>query len=124
MPRGRPRKNPLPVEAEISEPVKTEPVKEVKEVKEGKLPKGYEFLTQAQYDKLPECSRCHKKIVSGEKNINLTYLTGMAPWHRMVGLNRVCLCNECGRELNELIDNWLINDGKGVAAKWVIKPEK
>lgn len=121
MPRGRPRKNPLPVETEINKPVKTE---SVKEVKGDKLPKGYEFLTQAQYDNLSECSRCHKKIISGEKTINLTYLTGMAPWHRMVSLDRVYLCNECGRELNELIDNWLINDGKGVAAKWVIKPEK
>lgn len=115
MPRGRPRKNPLPVEAEINKPVRTEPIKEVKE---GKLPKGYEFLTQAQYDKLPECSRCHKKIVSGEKNINLTYLTGMAPWHRRVSLDRVCLCSDCSKELNEMIDSWLINDGKGVKAKY------
>lgn len=110
MPRGRPRKNPLPVEAEINEPVK--------EVKEGKLPKGYKFLTQAQYDKLFECDRCHKKIISGEKNINLTYLTGMAPWHRRVSLDRVCLCSDCSKELNEMIDSWLINDGKGVKAKY------
>ena len=119
MPRGRPRKNPLPMETEVNEPAKESPKE-----KEGKLPKGYEFLTQAQYDKLPECNRCHKKIVSGEKNINLTYLTGMAPWHRKVSLDRVCLCNECSKELNELIDNWLINNGNGVAAKWIIKPEK
>ena len=115
MPRGRPRKNPPPVEDKVTEPVK--------EVKEGKLPKGYELLTQAQYDKLPECNRCHKKIVSGEKNINLTYLTGMAPWHRTVSLDRVCLCNDCAKELNAMIDKWLINDGKGVAAKWVVNPE-
>ncbi len=116
MPRGRPRKNPLP-ETESITSVK-EVIKETKAIKENTVPKGYEFLTQAQYDKLPECNRCHKKIVSGERNINLTYLTGMAPWHRNVSLDRVCLCHECGKELNDLIDNWLINDGKGVKEKF------
>lgn len=115
MPRGRPRKNPLPVEAKTNESAKVEPVKEAKE---DRLPKGYEFLTQAQYDKLPECNRCHKKIVSGERNINLTYLTGMASWHRNVSLDRVCLCSDCGKELNKMIDDWLINNGKGVKAKY------
>lgn len=118
MPRGRPRKNPLP-ETEIIAPVK----ETKKETKETKLPKGYEFLTQAQYDKLPECNHCHKKIVSGERNINLTYLTGMAPWHRNVGLDRVCLCGNCAKELNEVIDSWLINDGKGVPVKCGVQPE-
>lgn len=113
MPRGRPRKNPLPETESIVSTKET-----IKETKETKLPKGYEFLTQSQYDKLPECNRCHKKIVSGERNINLTYLTGMAPWHRNVSLERVCLCHECGKELNDLIDNWLINDGKGVKEKF------
>ena len=117
MPRGRPRKNPLPVEDKVTEPVKETP-KEKEKGKEDKLPKGYEFLTQAQYDKLSECNRCHKKIISGEKNINLTYLTGMAPWHRMVSLDRVCLCGECSKELNELIDNWLVDNGKGVKVKY------
>ena len=117
MPRGRPRKNPPPVEVKVTEPVK-EASEEKENGKENKLPKGYEFLTQAQYDKLPQCNRCHKKIISGEKNINLTYLTGMAPWHRNVSLDRVCLCNDCSRELNEMIDNWLINDGKGVKEKY------
>lgn len=124
MPRGRPRKNPLPeTESTVTVPVKEnakEEVKEnIKESKETKLPKGYEFLTQAQYDKLPECNRCHKKILSGEKNINLTYLTGMAPWHREVGLDRVTLCSDCGKELSAMIDKWLINDGKGVKTKYV-----
>lgn len=120
MPRGRPRKNPLPA-TETKEPIKevkeTE-VKETKDIKEGKLPKGYEFLTQAQYDKLPECNRCHKKIISGERNINLTYLTGMAPWHRTVSLDKICLCSDCAKELNKIIDDWLINDGKGVKEKY------
>ena len=116
MPRGRPRKNPLPVKTEI-----VKETKETKETKEGKLPKGYEFLTQAQYDKLNECDRCHKKIISGEKNINLTYLTNMAPWHRTVSLDRVCLCGDCGKELNTIIDTWLINNGKGIAAKWQLQ---
>lgn len=118
MPRGRPRKNPLP-ETESATPVVAPAKENAKEGKETKLPKGYEFLTQVQYDKLPECNRCHKKIISGEKNINLTYLTGMAPWHREVGLDRVCLCSDCGRELNAIIDKWLINDGKGVKTKYV-----
>ena len=66
-----------------------------------KLPEGYEFLTQAKYDALSVCDRCHKKIISGERNINLTYLTGMDPWHRMVSLEKVCLCGDCAKELCE-----------------------
>lgn len=115
MPRGRPRKNPPPVETEVVKLVKED---SIEKEKENKLPKGYEFLTQVQYDKLPECNRCHKKIVSGEKNINLTYLTGMASWHRMVSLDKVCLCSDCGKELNKMIDDWLINEGKGIKAKY------
>ena len=112
MPRGRPRKNPIP-STETSEPVN----KSVKEMKESKLPEEYEFLTQAKYDALSVCDRCHKKIISGERDINLTYLTGMAPWHRMVSLEKVCLCGDCAKELNMLIDNWLIDGGKGVKEK-------
>jgi hypothetical protein len=103
MPRGRPRKNPLPIEEEKIEPVKLE--------KEASKEKKKE-------DKFPECNRCHKKIISGEKNINLTYLTGMAPWHRNVSLDRVCLCSDCGKELNKMIDDWLIDEGKGVKEKY------
>ena len=113
MPRGRPRKNPIP-STETSEPVN----KSVKETKESKLPEEYGFLTQAKYDALSVCDRCHKKIISGERDINLTYLTGMAPWHRMVSLEKVCLCGDCAKELNMLIDNWLIDGGKGVKEKY------
>lgn len=117
MPRGRPRKNPIP-STETSESV-NEPVnKSAKETKESKLLEGYEFLTQVKYDALSVCDRCHKKIISGERDINLTYLTGMAPWHRMVSLDKVCLCGDCAKELNGMIDKWLINDGKGVKEKY------
>ena len=117
MPRGRPRKNPIP-STEISESVNKSANKSVNDTKESKLPEGYEFLTQAKYDALSVCDRCHKKIISGERNINLTYLTGMAPWHRMVSLEKVCLCGDCAKELNMLVDNWLINEGKGVKKKY------
>lgn len=113
MPRGRPRKNPIP-STETSGPVN----KSVNDIKESKLPKGYEFLTQPEYDALSICDRCHKKIISGERNINLTYLTGMTPWHRTVSLEKVCLCGDCAKELNMLIDNWLIDRGKGVKEKY------
>ena len=116
MPRGRPRKNPAPA-TDVKESVR-EDVKEKEKEKVNKLPKGYEFLTQAQYDKLLECDRCHKKIISGEKNVNLTYLTGMAPWHRKSSIDRVCLCGDCGKVLNEMIDNWLIDEGRGVREKY------
>lgn len=110
MPRGRPRKNPLPVETEVKSPVKA-PAKETQQEAPDKSKKEKE-------DKFPKCDRCHKKIVSSERRINLTYLTGMATWHREVSLDKVSLCFDCCKELNKIIDDWLIDKGKGVKQKF------
>ena len=116
MPRGRPRKNPLPTNN-----VDNINLKETNNVSDDNtaaiVPEEFSFLSPAQYNKLLSCDRCHVKILSGEKIVNLTYLTGVAPWHRKSSIDRVCLCNSCAKELNSIIDNWLLNENKGVKPK-------
>lgn len=130
MPRGRPRKNPLPeVEEENSQSTINKnppPSTEIKNplpdttsaavsAPSASIPS---FLSPSEYDKLPFCDRCHEKIISGEKNINLTILTAMASWHRDVNKDRICLCTNCAKELNKVIDEFLLNNGKGMESKW------
>ena len=121
MPRGRPRKNPLPeLGGENSQPIinKNSPPTTTETNPSSTTSSIPSFLSPSEYDKLPICDRCHNKIISGEKNINLTYLTSMASWHRDVEKDRITLCSDCAKELNGLIDKWLINDGKGIKSKW------
>ena len=95
MPRGRPKKNPLPT-AEQSGP--TAP--------EEKLPSP---KSKKQY---PLCSRCSKEITSTNPfRINLSYLTSVASYHRQVSDDTPILCFECARGLSDTIDKYLIGGG-------------
>ena len=119
MPRGRPRKNPAPVENKNISPATNDSSPSNKDSSDNNtiVPNEFNFLSPAQYNKLLSCDRCHVKILSGEKIVNLTYLTGVAPWHRQSSIDRVCLCSSCAKELNSIIDKWLLNDNKGVKPK-------
>lgn len=62
------------------------------------------------------CDRCGKVASDSLNTINLTYLTGRASWHREVKNDKPKLCHECCKNLNELIDNFLISGG--CKTKW------
>ena len=78
----------------------------------------FKNLSQTEYEKLLVCDRCHKKMNGNGRKINLTYLTNMATWHRKIDADQIVLCDSCCKELNEKIDNWLINNGKGIKEKF------
>lgn len=114
MPRGRPRKNPIATEPEIKTTAKENIA----------ASEGEKNISPIVNKFSPLCDRCHNPIPTGERNINLSILTSMASWHRDVSIDRVRLCPACAKELNSLIDKWLINDGKGISPKWLIQEKQ
>lgn len=68
--------------------------------------------------KFPVCDRCHKEIINTTPyNIKLVYLLGVADYHRKIKNDNVKLCNDCAKKLSNLIDDFLVDEGKGVETK-------
>lgn len=69
------------------------------------------------------CERCHENILTSPITINLTQLTGMAPYHLCCKNEKVKLCIPCAKKLISLIDSFLYNNGNGVEIKpWDLPP--
>lgn len=127
MPRGRPRKNPLPVTDTVttnpsgnvvkevsSETTKTEDVNE-REVEVGTVNKG-----RPKKDDTPRCVCCKEPVYSGRR-LNLSLLTTLASYHFAVEEMQPYICSRCASDLGEIINKWLINHGAEV--KPYYKPE-
>jgi hypothetical protein len=127
MPRGRPRKNPLPIIDTVttnssenvvkevsSETTKTEDVNkmgvEVETVNKGRPKK----------DDTPRCVCCKEPIYSGRR-LNLSLLTTLASYHFAVEEMQPYICSRCASDLGEVINKWLIKHGAEV--KPYYKPE-
>ena len=52
-----------------------------------------------------QCERCGKNIYDSAVSLNLTYLSGVAWWHRTCP-DRLKICRDCAHELSDIIDNW------------------
>lgn len=103
MPRGRPKKNPLPIPEQSFPPT---PEEKLPPTPEEKLP------TPKSKKQYPLCSRCSKEITSTNPfRINLSYLTSVASYHRQVSDDTPILCFECARGLSDAIDKYLISGG-------------
>lgn len=126
MPRGRPRKNPLPIIDTVttnssenvvkevsSETTKTEDVSEV-ELEGNVSSKG------KKKDDTPRCVCCKEPVYSGRR-LNLSLLTTLASYHFAVDEMQPYICSRCASDLGEVINKWLINHGAEV--KPYYKPE-
>lgn len=126
MPRGRPRKNPLPiidtvttnssenvVKEASSETTKTDDVSEV-ELEGNVSSKG------KKKDDTPRCVCCKEPVYSGRR-LNLSLLTTLASYHFAVEEMQPYICSRCASNLGEVINKWLINHGAKV--KPYYKPE-
>lgn len=69
------------------------------------------------------CNKCGTPIYMSPVAINLSHLTSQAIWRRRCKLERIVLCNSCGAELNNLIDNWILKDHPEYV-KWDISEEE
>lgn len=127
MPRGRPRKNPLPIINTVttnssedvvkevsSETTKTEDVNEM-EVEVGTVNKG-----RPKKDDTPRCVCCKEPVYSGRR-LNLSLLTTLASYHFAVEEMQPYICSRCASDLGEVINKWLIKHGAEV--KPYYKPE-
>lgn len=127
MPRGRPRKNPLPITDTVttnsrgdvvkevsSETTKTEDVNKM-EVEVETVNKG-----RPKKDDTPRCVCCKEPVYSGRR-LNLSLLTTLASYHFAVGEMQPYICSRCASDLGEVINKWLIKHGAEV--KPYYKPE-
>lgn len=127
MPRGRPRKNPLPITDTVttnssgnvvkevsSETTKTEDVNKM-EVEVETVNKG-----RPKKDDTPRCVCCKEPVYSGRR-LNLSLLTTLASYHFAVEEMQPYICSRCASDLGEVINKWLIKHGAEI--KPYYKPE-
>lgn len=127
MPRGRPRKNPLPIIDTITTNSSGNVVKEVSSETtktEDSNEMGLEVETvnkgRPKKDDIPRCVCCKEPVYSGRR-LNLSLLTTLASYHFAVEEMQPYICSRCASDLGEIINKWLINHGAEV--KPYYKPE-
>lgn len=93
---------------ENKEEVVSKSTKQTKQTKDTKETKASKPKSQKDY---PTCDLCGAECICDRIKLNLTYLTGKATWHREVKQDLFYLCHDCGREMNKMIDDWLLEHG-------------
>lgn len=87
---------------------------ETTEVK--KVPKADSKSISAKY----ECELCGKPIYDSPRIIRCTELTGFALYHRSIQ-DQYKVCNECGKEFNDVVEKWLIKKGAKLRVGYIDK---
>ena len=96
-----------------TETTKTTEITEVK-----KVPKTDPKPITAKY----ECELCGKPIYDSPRIIRCTELTGFALYYRSIQ-DQYKVCNECGKEFNDMVEKWLIKKGAKLRAGYIDKKE-
>lgn len=127
MPRGRPRKNPLPITNTVTTNSSGDVVKEVSSETtktEDSNEMGLEVESvnkgRPKKDDTPRCVCCKEPVYSGRR-LNLSLLTTLASYHFAVEEMQPYICSRCASDLGKIINKWLINHGAEV--KPYYKPE-
>lgn len=127
MPRGRPRKNSLPITDTVTTNSSGDVVKEVSSETtktENINEMGVEVETvnkgRPKKDDTPRCVCCKDPVYSGRR-LNLSLLTTLASYHFAVEDMQPYICSRCASDLGEIINKWLIKHGAEV--KPYYKPE-
>ena len=102
--------------APINTTVETTNSTETTEVK--KVPKADSKPITAKY----ECELCGKPIYDSPRIIRCTELTGFALYYRSIQ-DQYKVCNECGKEFNDMVEKWLIKKGAKLRAGYIDKKE-
>ena len=127
MPRGRPRKNPLPIIDTVTTNSSGDVVKEVSS-ETTKTEDSNEIVLEIETvnkgrpkkDDTPRCVCCKEPVYSGRR-LNLSLLTTLASYHFAVEEMQPYICSRCASDLGEVINKWLIKHGAEV--KPYYKPE-
>ena len=83
-----------------------------------KVPKANPKPISAKY----ECELCGKPIYDSPRIIRCTELTGFALYYRSIQ-DQYKVCNECGKEFNDMVEKWLIKKGAKLRAGYINKKE-
>ena len=83
-----------------------------------KVPKADLKPISAKY----ECELCGKPIYDSPRIIRCTELTGFALYYRSIQ-DQYKVCNECGKEFNNMVEKWLIKKGAKLRAGYIDKKE-
>ena len=83
-----------------------------------KVPKADSKPISAKY----ECELCGKPIYDSPRIIRCTELTGFALYHRSIQ-DQYKVCNECGKEFNDVVEKWLIKKGAKLRVGYIDKKE-
>ena len=83
-----------------------------------KVPKADFKPISAKY----ECELCGKPIYDSPRIIRCTELTGFALYYRSIQ-DQYKVCNECGKEFNDVVEKWLIKKGAKLRAGYIDKKE-
>ena len=102
--------------APINTTVETTNSTQTTEVK--KVPKTDPKPITAKY----ECELCGKPIYDSPRIIRCTELTGFALYYRSIQ-DQYKVCNECGKEFNNMVEKWLIKKGAKLRAGYIDKKE-
>ena len=120
-PKGSKNKNSV-VKAKIESEKKTTNAPETQETTEvtevKKVPKTDPKPITAKY----ECELCGKPIYDSPRIIRCTELTGFALYYRSIQ-DQYKVCNECGKEFNDVVEKWLIKKGAKLRAGYIDKKE-
>ena len=81
-----------------------------------KVPKTDSKPISAKY----ECELCGKPIYDSPRIIRCTELTGFALYHRSIQ-DQYKVCNECGKEFNDMVEKWLIKKGVKLRSGYIDK---
>ena len=104
------KKAPINTTVEITNSTETTEVK--------KVPKTDSKPITAKY----ECELCGKPIYDSPRIIRCTELTGFALYYRSIQ-DQYKVCNECGKEFNNMVEKWLIKKGAKLRAGYIDKKE-
>ena len=94
--------------------INTTEIQEITEAK--KVPKADSKPIAAKY----ECELCGKPIYDSPRIIRCTELTGFALYYRSIQ-DQYKVCNECGKEFNDMVEKWLIKKGAKLRAGYINK---
>lgn len=110
MPRGRPKgsKNKSTLRKlellSTQETVEEQPVEEVTS-EETSTP---ELKKETVFKYTFQCELCGKTFPGSPVSVDFMRLTGKADYYREARSKKLCICNECSKELSDLIDKWLL----------------
>lgn len=110
MPRGRPRKNPLPIEIENQNPIETVTVNKNPADKPVENPQPSQKKKSPAIDPNQICMACGSVISDTPNKIDLAMWLDAPSYKFNTKLNdkgRIILCHKCEKHLIEAIDNEL-----------------